>query len=284
MTRSNKKKNKLKPHPNSTTNLFSGSSVPPEKILLSQEQKLMIARARASAKGHGINLVAGTPTSADGNCAFKAVISNINDRACFEEKLLFSTDYYRRIWVTDIKNRTLNENTWKILPDKEWEAGWQEMMISGVYERGIFGDLMLFGISCGTKKILLIFNTNSNTPHDPIYVCDPRKFGVEPDTDIPIVLAYNMVHYESLKPESIADIAKTRDLAAQYLGGNYTFGNKDLQLLFNTNVEEVDNIADNKLIKSDSIYHKLNTLIFQKKVAQLRTFNKYIVYLISSVR
>ena len=68
-------------------NLFSGSSVPPEKILLSQEQKLMIARARASAKGHGINIVSGTPTSADGNCAFKAVISNINDRACFEDFL-----------------------------------------------------------------------------------------------------------------------------------------------------------------------------------------------------
>ena len=89
MTRSNKKKNRLKPQPNNTTNLFSASSVPPEKILLSQEQRLMIARARANAKGHGINLVAGKPTSSDGNCAFEAVISNNNDRACFEENFCF---------------------------------------------------------------------------------------------------------------------------------------------------------------------------------------------------
>ena len=92
------------------------------------------------------------------------------------QSFLLSPDYYSRVWVTDMKNRTMADDTWKIYSDREWESGWQELMESGVYERGIFGDLLLLGIACGLRKILLIFNTNMNSPHDPIYVCDPRKF------------------------------------------------------------------------------------------------------------
>ena len=55
-----------------------------------------------------------------------------------------------------------------IYSPQEWEEGWSGMMDSGVYERGLFGDLMLFGIACGSKKIILIFNTNLDSSHDPI--------------------------------------------------------------------------------------------------------------------
>ena len=58
-----------------------------------------------------------------------------------------------------------------------------------VYERGIFGDLMLPGIACGIKKILLIFNTNINTPHDPIYIIDPSTFNIQPDQKYPNIFA-----------------------------------------------------------------------------------------------
>ena len=106
------------------------------------------------------------------------------------------------------------------------------MMESGVYERGLFGDLMMFAIACGCRKLLLIINTNSNTPHDPIYVCDPRKFEVQPDTKVPVVLAYNMAHYESLHPLTPLDTQKTSELVDQYLAGNYRFGRGDLNYLF----------------------------------------------------
>ena len=70
--------------------------------------------------------------------------------------------------VTDMANRTLN-TPFNIFPNKaDWLKGWAEMLTPGAYERGIFGDLMLPGIACGTRKVLLIFNTNLDTPHDPI--------------------------------------------------------------------------------------------------------------------
>ena len=194
----------------------------------------MIRRAIGSAQKHGINLSQGTQNSADGNCAIESVINNINDRRCFGEHLPFSADYYRRIWMTDFKNRTVNDPTWNVYSNDQWEMGWKEMMVPGVYERGLFGDLMLFGIACGVKKHLLIFNTNLDSPHDPIYVCDPQRFGVQPDTNIPVVLAYNMSHYESLDPMSPIDVQKTSDLVHSYLTGAYSFGRKDLGFLLNT--------------------------------------------------
>ena len=159
----------------------------------------MITTAIASANKHGINLKPGTQNPGAGDCAFEAVIHNNNDRSCFKEKYQLNISYYRRIWMTDMANRTRNTD-YNIYTNKQWEEGWAEMMIPGTYEHGIFGDLMLPGIACGIKKILLIFNTNINTPHDPIYIIHPSTFNVQPDTDIPIILAYNMSHYESMEP------------------------------------------------------------------------------------
>ena len=179
MHRSNKKKAPLKPPPKQPS---SSSSVSSQSSAAMKEESLIVHRAIVSARKHGINLNRGTPNPAAGDCAFESAIFNLNDRLCFSENLPFSVDYYRRIWMTDMKNRTLHDKTWNIYTEAEWEEGWKEMMEAGVYERGIFGDLMLFGIACGIRKVLLIFNTNLNSPHDPIYVCDPRKFGVHPDT------------------------------------------------------------------------------------------------------
>ena len=210
-------------------------SKPPLPSVYSQdEETLMIRRAIASAKRHGINISHGTPNAADGNCAFESVVSNINDRPCYSESLPFTPDYYRRIWLTDFKNKTSNNTTWNIYSPQQWEEGWRQMMESGVYERDLFGDLMLFGIACGAKKVLLIFNTNLDSPHDPIYVCDPRKFGVEPSSTLPVILAYDMSHYESLLPLTQLDTRRACELVEHYLGGKYEFGRKDLKNLLNT--------------------------------------------------
>ena len=102
-------------------------------------------------------------------------------------------------------NRTLFTD-YNIYTNEEWLEGWKQMLVPGAYERGIFGDLMLPGIACGIRKLILIINTNADTPHDPIYVVDPSDFNVMPDSDIPVVLAYNMSHYESMEPCSDGDI------------------------------------------------------------------------------
>ena len=195
----------------------------------------MLRGAISSANRHGVNIHPGSPNSATGNCAFESVISNVNDRSCFNGLFPLSADYYRRIWITDFKNKTVDDPTWNIYSNKQWEEGWAELMVSGVYERGLFGDLMMFAIACGVRKVLLIFNTNLNSPHDPIYVCDPRKFGIEPDSVFPVVLAYDLAHYESLHPSTPKDDKAASVLVDTYLNGRYSFGKNDLPALLNTN-------------------------------------------------
>ena len=124
-------------------------------LLFSEETAIMISRSIESAKKHGIKLKHGSPNPGMGNCAFEAVIQNVNDRLQFKEKFKMSIDWYRRTWTTDMANRTIYTE-YNILTNKEWLEGWKEMQIPGTYERGIFGDLMLPGIACGIRKYLLI--------------------------------------------------------------------------------------------------------------------------------
>ena len=115
-------------------------------------------------------------------------------------------------------SRTVDSD-WNIYSRQEWMNGWEEMMVPGTYERGIYGDLMLPGIACGLRKFLLIFNTNPGSPHDPIYVVDPKQLNIQVDTAVPIILAYNESHYESLHPCSNKDILASINLVAEYLEG-----------------------------------------------------------------
>ena len=169
MPRSNKKKKSWKP---SHQILPFQSSQDVITSLLNQEKTLMISRTIVSGKKHGINLKHGTSNPGTGDCAFESAIFNINDRSCYPLKFPLSVDYYRKIWVTDMSNRTV-DGPWNIYSPKQWMEGWKQMLTPETYERGIFGDLMLPGIACGVRTFLLIFNTNLESPHDPIYVVDP---------------------------------------------------------------------------------------------------------------
>ena len=215
-------------------------------LLLREETNLMVKKATASAQRHGISLRRGSPNPGTGDCAFEAVLHNNNDRSCFREKYPMTVDWYRRIWVKDMANRTRNSDH-NIYSDEQWDAGWAEMLEPGIYERGIFGDLMIPGIACGIKKILLIFNTNLNSPHTPIYVIDPSKFNVHPDTETPIVLAYNMSHYESMEPCTEMDIAATINLVRDYKEGRYGYTRNDLPSLLGlaeTDTVDAEDITD----------------------------------------
>ena len=263
MPRSNKKKSWINPPLKSPTMIESSSSTMSKPMKI--EQSVMLDRAVKSARKQGINLSPGKLNDASGNCAFEAALFNVNCRGCFDDKFPFSTDYYRRLWVVDMKNKTLHDKTWQICSDSEWESGWEEMMESGVYERGLFGDLMLFGISCGLRKRLLIFNTNLDSPHDPIYVCDPLKFGVEPDTEIPVVLAYNMSHYESLHPETDTDVEKTVCMVREYLTGKYKFGKKDLPFLLSSDTSNDESTIDENVVLKPDTASGLKSKSLQQK-------------------
>ena len=148
-----------------------------------------------------------------------------------------SIQYYRQIWATDMENRTVDTPLNTLTP-KQWLEEWKQMIVPGAYERGIFGDLMLPGIACGVSKILLIFNTHPDTPHDPIYIVDPSEFNVRPDSEIPIVLAYNMSHYESLEPLEESDIKTTVDLVHEYKSGTYRYHRRDMLKLIDLKLEK----------------------------------------------
>ena len=243
MPKSNKKKYSRKTPPKSPTHqsrltlshlqtydYYESISKTATAQLLMNETSKMLSRAIKSANFHGINLEPGSSNPGKGDCAFEAVIQNINDRTCFRDKFLMPIPHYRKLWVTEMANRTINSD-FNIYTHEEWMEGWKTMLIPGTYERGIFGDLMIPGIACGVRKSILIFNTNENSPHDPIYVVNPSSYNVETDTIVPIVLAYNLVHYESLHPCTESDTQATVSLVRKYLEGRYEFGRQHFPLL-----------------------------------------------------
>ena len=203
-------------------------------------------RAIENAKKHKINLVPGTENEGNGNCSYESAILNINERDCFKEGFVMSADFYRRVWNTDLMNKILDGRIpWNPgMTKSQIVKGFEELMESGVYERSYFGDMMMAGIACGIRKLILIFNTHEMTPHDPIAVIDPSDYGGNKDSDIPVVLAYDLVHYESLHPVCEKDIEETIILAKSYIAKpsryrqEYGFTRKDMRYLISPSTEE----------------------------------------------
>ena len=132
------------PPPKPTSKTTSRNENQEVEILLGNEKDIMVARAMASAAKHGITLRHGRTNPGTGDCAFEAIIYNINERPCFKEKFLMSIDWYRRIWVTDMANRTVHSPYNTLDNAEDWLSGWSEMLIPGTYERGIYGDFINF--------------------------------------------------------------------------------------------------------------------------------------------
>ena len=185
----------------------------------------IFGRAIENAKKHKIKLAPGIQNMGHGNCSYESAILNINERDCFKEGFVMSADFYRRVWNTDLMNKILDERIpWNPgMTRSQIVEGFEELMESGVYERSYFGDMMMAGIACGTRKLILIFNTHELTPHDPISVIDPADYGGTKDSDIPVVLAYDLVHYESLHPIDSQDIEETIKLAKSYIAKPSTY-------------------------------------------------------------
>ena len=216
--------------------------------------KKIFERAISSAQKHGLGLEPGRQNLGDGNCSYEAVIFNINDRSCFKKKLPMSPDFYRRIWNTDMMNKLLYvSNEWNPgLTDAELRQGFEELMESGIYERPFFGDMMMAGIACGIRKRILIFNTNEKSTHDPISVVDPAHYGGEIDSNIPVVVAYDLVHFESMHPVGNRDIDETIKLVNSYIAtpsryvAEYGFTRSDIKDLVSKDVLGTNMLTENR--------------------------------------
>ena len=201
----------------------------------------MVRRAVASAARHGVILTPGRANPAGGNCAFEAPIFNVNDRSSFLDNFPLSVEYYRRIWVTDLENRLFTSPFNPGYSYSEWHLGFERLKESNVYEVDYFGDMVIPAIACGLKKNLLIFNTNIEFPKEPITVVSPSDWHVEPNSRIPIILAYNLSHYEGLHPIDKVSIERSIKLVESYRDNSYNLTHRDLLSLV-----DLDKIAVEK--------------------------------------
>ena len=196
----------------------------------------MVQAAINSAAGHGIQLVPGRPIPGDGNCAFAAATANVNDRDCFREdcdRYELSVDDYRQVWVTELQDE-MNKNHLDLIQNlgtaTEREKSWNLLKHSGEWTEPRFSDFMIWSIARGLYKTILIFNTSINAA-GPIHVATPERFGGFRDSEIPIILAYNQNHYESLHAKTSDDIDKCKALVNEFLNHTYTKQKKDIPSL-----------------------------------------------------
>ena len=111
---------------------------------------------------------------------------------------------------------------------EEWKNGFDILKQSGTYELTL-GDLVPPGIAHCTKKNLLIFNTSPQA-HCPVYLISAATFGGSANSDIPVCLAYDQAHYESLVPCSDSDIEKAVILSKQVQSGEYDLKMEDIPI------------------------------------------------------
>ena len=138
-----------------------------------KSERLLVKRAIASASRHGLNLCEGVLNPARGDCAFEAPILNVNHRSCFSDHFGMPVDYYRHKWLSEGEQVLFNSNFNSGYSLQEWKLGFQQLKKHGVYEVDYFGDLVLPCIAIGMRKILLIFNTNTEFPREPVTLIIP---------------------------------------------------------------------------------------------------------------
>ena len=115
---------------------------------------------------------------------------------------------------------------------REFSKKWNVLKQPKQYEYEL-ADYMIHAIAHCTQKDILIFNTKPEGTYDPIFVIKASKPGGRPaNTDIPVLLAYNDVHFEGLFPDTRADEIKTIELKKSYLANTYTFKKRDIPIFW----------------------------------------------------
>ena len=186
---------------------------------LKESVRPMVERGISNARSHGINVHHGVPNLADGDCAIESMIDGISTQSCFEEVYEGTPEFWRRKWFTEAEDLAFQYYDAGLNQD-EWRAAWNILKNSKEYEY-VLGDLILPTIAHCTKKDILVFNASPRA-HSPIFVIEASSSGGNgANTEIPVILVYDYSHYESLVPDTEADIQKVVDLKKSFLDGLY---------------------------------------------------------------
>ena len=186
---------------------------------LKESVRPMVERGISNARSHGINVHHGVPNLADGDCAIESMIDGISTQSCFEEVYEGTPEFWRRKWFTEAEDLAFQYYDAGLNQD-EWRAAWNILKNSKEYEY-VLGDLILPTIAHCTKKDILVFNASPRA-HSPIFVIEASSLGGNgANTEIPVILVYDYSHYESLVPDTEADIQKVVDLKKSFLDGLY---------------------------------------------------------------
>merc|ERR1712015_72215 len=100
------------------------------------------------------------------------------------------------------------------LSEEEWREGWRKLIYTNEYDVPYIGNFAIVACAHSLKKDILIFNTPWQTDdanaNSPISVVSSTQFDPsnERKTEIPIVLLYDGVHFESSIPVSEEDVQK----------------------------------------------------------------------------
>ena len=189
--------------------------------------KTMVSVAIKNAEWHGINIHHGTSNNADGNCIFESIIDNINSRPCFREFWSGSEDYLRKLWLEEAEVLVWNFCGLG-MPEEILRKEWGYLKNGRTYECDL-GDFVLHAVAHCVQKDILIFNTQISQSHEPISVVEASHLANRPaNSDIPLTLAYNGVHYESLVPDTDVDIEKTIGLRNRFVNNVYEKSKEDI--------------------------------------------------------
>ena len=170
----------------------------------------------------------GNPNNASGNCLYESIIDNVNSRNCFTEQLNNPPEFYRNVWNTEGEEKIKLTGFYPgALSEEEWREGWRKLIYTNEYDVPYIGNFAIVACAHSLKKDILIFNTPWQTDdanaNSPISVVSSTQFDPsnERKTEIPIVLLYDGVHFESSILVSNDDVQRTIDLVRNYTSDNY---------------------------------------------------------------
>jgi hypothetical protein len=205
-----------------------------QRLQISVKEIISTSIQVAAHPAHRMIIKHGMQNKADGNCAPEAANDNHNQRdelAAFRN-VIFATPQELREAV--VKNMTKNERAFQFAGyrDRErWHKDMQKLKQSGEWTSDI-SDLMIPGISYTLSKNILIINTKpQELSKEPITLICPETFGGNSNTEIPLLLAYNGVHFEGMIPESTEDIKRAAELVQEIKTNKYSTKTYDIPCL-----------------------------------------------------
>ena len=115
----------------------------------------------------------------------------------------------------------------------------------------------------------MIFNAKLTGNNDPIYVVQAALLGGrQANTKIPVLLAYNEVHYEGLVQDTEEDLLKTIACTEHYLSNKYTLLKKDIPIFSSLMERDEGKHLDQKLSYAQVLRKSGSDSINESKMEQ----------------